>query len=314
MSEHMLGRNHMLRRNAAVFVIAAVPVVAAAQQFLPAPSGAPVDPNTRFEAVAIKAAEAGGLLSFRSTPGHFEALNMPLGLLLRQALQKSDYQIVGLPGWTDTARYSIRATAPESIPLTANTTMLLNVLKDRFQLVTHPENRDLPIFNLVVARKDGRLGPDLTRTPAECVATIEERIAAAKAAAGRGGPPPLPPLGDPNGPPPCGFQRIGPGLAAGSGRTIANIVPVLTDFVSRPVIDKTGLTGLYDFTLKFAPESAGSPGVLRLLSPGLQAPAADPNAPSLSAALQEQLGLKLEGARGPVEVVVIDKFERPTLD
>ena len=304
----------MQRQSVAVFVIAMVPAVAAAQQFLPAPAGAPVDPNTRYEVVAIKAGEASGRVTMRSAPGRFEALNVPLGILLRQALQKSDYQIVGLPGWTDTERYSIRATAPESIPLTANTTMLLNLLKDRFQLVTHPESRELPIFNLVIARTDGRLGPDLKRTAAECVATIEERAAAAKAAAGRGGPPPFPPLGDPNGPPPCGLQRMGPGLVAGSGRTIADLVPVLADFVSRPVIDKTGLTGMHDFTLKFAPESAGSAGILRLLSPGVPPPAGDPNAPSLSAALQEQLGLKLEAARGPVEVVVIDKFERATLD
>jgi len=93
------------------------------------------------------------------------AAQVPLGLLLRQALQKSDYQIVGLPRWTDTERYSIRTMAPESIPPTANTTMLLNLLKDRFQLVTHPETRELPIFNLVMARADGRLGPDLKATP-----------------------------------------------------------------------------------------------------------------------------------------------------
>jgi uncharacterized protein (TIGR03435 family) len=193
--------------------------------------------------------------------------------------------------------------------------MLLNLLKDRFQLATHVETRELAIFNLVIARTDGRLGPDLKRTPAECVATIEERIAAAKAAAGRGGPPPLPPLGDPNGPPPCGFQRMGPGIAAGSGRTMADLIPVLADLVSRPVSDKTALTGMYDFSLKFAPESAGAPGILKLLGLGaFPPPAVDPNAPSLIAALQEQLGLKLEAARGPVEVVVIDRFERPTLD
>ena len=109
---------------------------------------------------------------------------------------------------------------------------------------------------------------------------------------------------------------MGVGLAAGSGRTMADLVPTLADLVSRPVIDKTGLAGMYDFMLKFAPDSAGSNTVVRLLSPGAPTPTpgADPNAPSLAAALQEQLGLKLEGARGPVEVVVIDKFEKPTLD
>jgi uncharacterized protein (TIGR03435 family) len=305
----------MNRQRVAVFVIAMVPMVAAAQQFLPAPPGAAVDPNTRYEVVAIKAGEASGQVTMRSTPGRFEALNVPLGVLLRQALQKSDYQIVGIPGWADTERYSIRASAPESTPVTANTTMLLNLLKDRFQLVTHRETRELPIFNVVIARADGRLGPDLKRTPAGCVAIIEERNAAAKAAAGRGGPPPLPPLGDPNGPPPCGFQRMGFGNAAGSGRTLADLAPYLADLVSRPVIDKTGLTGMYDFSLKFAPESAGTPGIIKLLGTGgAPPPAVDPNAPSLAAALQEQLGLKLESARGPVEVVVIDTFEKPRLD
>jgi len=304
----------MRMQSAAVFVMAVVPAVAAAQQFLAAPPGAPVDPNTRYEVVAIRPADPSTLLSMRYTPGRFDATNMPLGLLLRQALQKADYQIVGIPGWADTERYSIRATAPESTPLTANTTMLLNLLKDRFQLVTHPEVRELPIFNLVVARADRRLGPDLKATPAECQAIIAERNAAAKATAGRGGPPPLPPLGDPNGPPPCGFQRMGPGVTAGSGRTIADLIPILADLVGRPVIDKTALAGLYDFTLRFAPESAGTPGLFRFLPPGASPPVADPNAPSLTAALQEQLGLKLEGARGPVDVVVVDRFERPTLD
>ena len=107
---------------------------------------------------------------------------------------------------------------------------------------------------------------------------------------------------------------MNPGLSAGSGRAIADLVTTLADLVSRPVIDKTGLTGMYDFSLKFAPESAGSTTIVRLLSPAAPTPAGDSNAPSLAAALQEQLGLKLESARGPVEVVVIDKVEKPTLD
>jgi uncharacterized protein (TIGR03435 family) len=81
------------------------------------------------------------------------------------------------------------------------------------------------------------------------------------------------------------------------------------------VIDKTGLTGLYDFTLKFAHEGrvAGLMGPLGA-PPGAPAPTVDQDAPALSVALQEQLGLKLEAARGPVEVVVIDTLEKPTFD
>jgi uncharacterized protein (TIGR03435 family) len=98
-----------------------------------------------------------------------------------------------------------------------------------------------------------------------------------------------------------------------SGRTLAQIVPTLSDLARRPVIDKTGLTGQYDFALKFAAETAGSAGPFGL-PPGAPPTASDPEAPSFFTAVEEQLGLKLENARGPVEVLVIDKFEKPTLD
>ena len=302
-------------QSAAVFAIAMVPVIAAAQQFLPN-VGPPVDPDLRFEVAAIKAFDdASSQILMRMTPGRFEA-TVPVGLLLRQALQKPDYQIVGAPGWMDTQRYSITAKPPEGAPPTAISVLLVNLLKDRFQLATHLETREQAIFHLVMARNDGRLGPDLKATSAECQATIAERLAAAKAAAGRSGPPPpLPPLPGPNEPLPCGFVRIPPGLVAGSGRTIAELARgTLSDLTGRPVIDKTGLTGLYDFTLKYSPELGRVAGPLGILSPGAPAPPVDPDAPSLSVALQEQLGLKLESARGLVEVVVIDKIEKPTLD
>jgi uncharacterized protein (TIGR03435 family) len=313
----------MRLRITTVLAIAMIPVIAAAQQFFQVPPGTPADPNTRYEVAAIKAGEASGQVppNFRSTPGQFVADNVPLGLLLRQALQKSDYRIVGLPDWIDTTRYSIRATTPEGLRLTAstslssaaNTTMLLNLLKDRFQLATHSETRELPIFDLVIARSDGRLGPSLGPTPAESQAIIAERSGAAKAAEGRGEPPPSLPFGDANGPEPCGVSRGSVGLIVGSGRMIGDLALLLADLVGRPVIDKTRLAGMYDYALRFAPESAGLQGILRFL-PRITTPAIDTNVPSLSVALQEQLGLKLESARGPVEVVVIDRIERPTLD
>jgi uncharacterized protein (TIGR03435 family) len=213
----------------------------------------------------------------------------------------------------DSERYSIRAKAPEGTPLGANTVLLLNLLKDRFQLAMHVETRDLPVYHLVVARADGRLGPDLKPTSAECQAAIAERAAAAKGAAGRGAPPPLPPMPGPNDPLPCGFGRINPGFVGASGRGMAQIVPTLSDIARRPVVDKTGLDGLYDYTLKYAADSGGVAGPFALLG-GAPPPPVDPDAPSFTTAVQEQLGLRLENARGAVEVVVIDKFERPTFD
>ena len=305
----------MRKQSAAVFVIAMVPVMAAAQQFMPA-SGAPVDPNSRYEVVAIKPIkDASSPMLIMNTPSGLESA-VPVGVLLRQALQKPDYQMVGAPGWINAERYSIRAKPAAGTPPAAMSVMMLNLLKDRFQLASHLETREQPIFHLVMARSDGRLGPDLMPSSAECQASLAERQAAAK----RGDPPaPLPgmpggpPLPNANGAQPCGFGSNSPGLFRFSGRSIAQFVPTLSDLTGRPVIDKTGLTGLYDLTLKFAFEGR-MPGVMGPLGLPGPAPPVDPDAPSLSAALQEQLGLKLEGARGPVEVVVIDRFERPTLD
>ena len=312
-------------RGAAVFVIVLLPVMMAAQQFTPAPSRPPVDPATRFEVVSIKPVPDAIGRPGRYLPilPRFEFTQLPIGWLVRQALQKPDYQVIGAPGWIDTDPYTIMAKAPEGTTQAALTTLLLNLLKDRFQLATHLETRELPIFHLVMARADRRTGPDLKATPADCQKTVAERDAAMQAAAAglsssRGAPPPLPPLPDFKAPPPCGFARLLTGNVAVSGRTIAQFVTTLSEWLGRPVIDRTGLTGLYDFTLKFAPEGirAGGPMGPTLTRLMAQAPAspADPDAPSLSVALQEQLGLKLENARGPVEVVVIDRLEKPTPD
>lgn len=113
-----------------------------------------------------------------------------------------------------------------------------NLLRDRFQLATHLETRELPVFHLVLARSDGRLGPELTRTPVGCQATIAERQEAAR----RGAPPPPLPanLFDPKARP-CGVSRVDSGVATGTGQTLAQISSTLSDLVGRTVIDKTGL-------------------------------------------------------------------------
>ena len=109
-------------------------------------------------------------------------------------------------------------------------------------------------------------------------------------------------------------MMMAPGRIIVGGQPIANIGTGLANQVGRPVIDKTGLTGNYDFELSFMPEGRGG-GPVGPLPPGVpDLPAIDPNAPSLFTALQEQLGLKLESGRGPVEVVVIDSAQQPTED
>jgi uncharacterized protein (TIGR03435 family) len=110
------------------------------------------------------------------------------------------------------------------------------------------------------------------------------------------------------------MMRIGPGLSNASGQPIAQLVQLLAQFSGRPVIDKTGLMGAYDFDLKWAPDPGGNAGPFGPPPPGAPALAVDPDAPNLYTAVQEQLGLKLENMRGPVDVIVIDRIERPSLD
>jgi uncharacterized protein (TIGR03435 family) len=108
------------------------------------------------------------------------------------------------------------------------------------------------------------------------------------------------------------LSEPGIGTLGLKGQAIGSFVTLLPQFVDRQVIDRTGLTGLYDLTLKWTPEPASGTTVLGL--PPSSPPPADPDAPNIFTAVQEQLGLKLENGRGPVEVVVIDRLEKPTLD
>jgi len=289
---------------------------------LPLP-GPPVAPDSQFEAASIKAADPSSPGSrMMMMPGRVEADNVPVRLLMRQALRVQDYQILGLPDWVSNDRYTIVAKAPDGSPQNAMPVMLANLLKDRFKLLMHMESRELPIFNLVVARQDGKLGAGLKPTPAECQAEIQARRGGPppNGPAGPGGargpataPPPPPPL-DFNAPMPCGMMRIGPGIANATGQPLAQVVQFLSQFTGRPVYDKTGLTGMYDFNLKWALEPGGGGGPFGGPPPGAQPPPVDPDAPNIYTAVQEQLGLKLENAKGPVDVIVIDRIERPMLD
>jgi uncharacterized protein (TIGR03435 family) len=165
-------------------------------------------------------------------------------------------------------------------------------------LKAHRETREMDIYALVMAKPGGMPGPNLNLSTADC--------AAQAAAARRGGPPPGPPGPPVPGEPFCGIFG-GPGRLRFGGLPASQMAQAFSGQSGRMVVDRTGLPGSWDFELSFAVEGRGGPG-------GPDAPAADPNAPSFFTAIQEQLGLKLESTKGPVEVLVIDAIEKPVDD
>jgi uncharacterized protein (TIGR03435 family) len=176
--------------------------------------------------------------------------------------------------------------------------MVQALLADRFKLVVHRETREMPTYALVLAREDERLGPQLKVSTVDC-----------SPGARRGLPPPPPP--GPNERPPCGM-RMAPGSIMSGGTALSQLATTLSNSVGRMVVDKTGLTDRFDIDLKWTPDGMAAGGGLGI--PGGAPPPVpvDTSGPSIFAALQEQLGLKLESERGPVEVLVIDSVEHPT--
>jgi uncharacterized protein (TIGR03435 family) len=261
-----------------------------------------------FEVASIKRNEgADNRVALMTQPGgRVTATNVPLSMLIRFSYQLQDFQIVGGPDWIDSHRFDIVAKAEGDIPLAGPGTMgpvqlmMRSLLAERFKLGAHMEKRDMPIYALVTARGDGRLGPQLTRSTVDCKAIM--------AARGRQGPPPPPPPGERM---QCGF-RIGPGRMTGGGFPLSQLATSLAGFVQRIVVDKTGLEGDYDIDLTYTPDQA-TMGSLKIAG-APNPPPGDTGGPSLFTALQEQLGLKLESTRGQVDVLVIDHVEGPTPD
>ena len=283
---------------------------------LAAQSAAPVTPT--FEVASVKPNKSGepfvrlGL----QAGGRFVAQNVPARELIRFAFNVQAFQLNGGPGWLTSDRFDITAQAP-SDPGDAAATgpgqmrpvqlMLQTLLADRFRLKAHRETQEVPVYNLVLARADRKLGPQLERASIDCAALARGRAMAA----GRGSDPQSPPL------PPRAGDRPECAMAAGlasivaGGVTIDEFARLLSARTRRPVMNKTDLSGNYAFTLEFTPDQMPPPGAT---PPGVPLPSINPDGPSLFTAIQEQLGLKLEGTRSPVQVLVIDRVEPPTPD
>lgn len=226
-------------------------------------------------------------------------------ILVAYGLQ--DIQLSGGPSWIGSDLYAIDARAGADATRATVRLMLKSLLAERFQLVAHLEKRELPAFALVLADRNGKLGPRLQRSGPEC--------APVKAPEGVPLPPPPPPgpgpgfvavlPQDPLGPT-CGFVSF-PGWLSGRRLTMGHLVTPLTQLTRRPVVDETGLAGEFDVDVTFMPDQ---PVALN----GAAAPPSlsQSDRPPLLTAIQEDLGLKLETRRREVDVLVIDRIERPS--
>jgi uncharacterized protein (TIGR03435 family) len=207
----------------------------------------------------------------------FRATNLPLKMLLQFSFNVPESRILGAPEWADTTTFDIEARSDDSVdeqmgklpPDEAKQqklAMLQALLAERFKLVTHSEMRELPIYQLVVAKGGTKLEPN------------------------------------------PGGNSFGTGRntihVQGGDDSLAILADKLADAVGRVVVNKTGMTGQFDMHLKWTPDDQPPP---------MLNGAPDPNPPpDIFTAIQEQLGLKLESAKGPVPVLVIDHIEPPS--
>jgi uncharacterized protein (TIGR03435 family) len=294
--------------------------------------GQTADTALTFDVASIKPAAAlvpdgRGMIILRSPsggpgskdPGRIDYPHMNLRTLLMNAYNVKQFQIDG-PAWLDSERFDLTATMPPTTTREQFRVMLQNLLAQRFQMKLHRDTRELPLYSLVVARNGSKL---------------KEKANVAEPADSADSPPPLPsqpkvgPDGFPVIPKFAGgregvYMIIMPGRArlTGQGGQIQELADRLTALLAKPVTDATGLTAKYDFILTFSTEGMIGPdgGPIPPLPPPLAAGASaatdnvfrpDGEAPQdIFAAVQSQLGLKLEPRKGPVEMIVVDRAEK----
>jgi uncharacterized protein (TIGR03435 family) len=256
-----------------------------------------------FDAASVKVNKSGDWRkAIGPAPGgRFEGTNTPfrdlVGFAFGLPQDSLGFRVVGGPTWIDQDRFDIVAKVDGSWTRQQMSEMLRALLVDRFRLAAHSETRELPTYTLVVA-SNRRLR--LRRSEVDEAACQARRAAIQR----REAVPPTPPGAIPI----CGTGRITPGTISAVGSSMDSLASSLGQFVGRTVTNATALTGLYDFTLTWTPEQ------MPQRPPDAPPLNIDPNGPSIFTALQEQLGLKLESARGQVDVVVIDRVEHPTED
>jgi uncharacterized protein (TIGR03435 family) len=280
----------MRRADAVVGVLIALAALSArAQERIPA---GPPPKGPRFDVVSVKrATDIRSTRSIGEMPGgRFVLSGMTIAPLIRSAYRADTSDLIGAPDWVNFETYDVEAKAAGEVPRDQMTAMLQAMLAERFKLAVHYEMQERPVYALVLARADGRLGLGIRRSELDC-----DAIHAAQRAGSTG---PFPATS--NGAPTCGMSMRGErGMEVLlGGQPLSTLAASFGSGIGRIVLDKTGLTGNYDVTLRY------------IMQPQPNAPPDTP--PEIFTALQEQLGLKLEPDRAPLRILVIDHIERPT--
>jgi uncharacterized protein (TIGR03435 family) len=263
-----------------------------------------VQTQEAFDVVSIKPRTAERVVGGTTTPDRFVRADATLRDLIRYAYDLREFQIEGGPNWMGSSRFEINAKAAAP-PSSADgmRALVRRLLADRFTLKTRVEPREMAAYEMIVARRDGRLGEKLRRSTLDCEALMESGTATSddrarcdlrfrpKMVDGPGGRPSIYSM-----------------TLVLQGVRLSRLATLLQNSVDRVIVDKTGLEGTFDLDLEFAPSDNRRPVGL----PGPPSPPAD--GPPLFTALQEQLGLKLESVRAPVPVLVVESAQLPIPD
>ena len=251
----------------------------------------------RFEVASIKPNTTGASQSSMGIPpsGRFIARNVSLRELIGYAhgtpvpfIPLSSNRIIGGPDWVGVEKFDVEAIPPTGLPeseFPKILMMLQTLLTSRFALRVHTEQRELPVYVLTFARPNRQLGANLRRVTAGCSAAATTQPGAS-----------------------CGMERQRTFMNAKGMRMEQILLHGLSPVLDRVVVDETGLEGEFDWSLTWGGDQAPQP------LDGRDVPVAGPLGPSIFTAVEEQLGLKLEPGRRPVEVLVVDSAARPTPD
>jgi len=256
---------------------------------------APKEPA--FDVAAIKPSADPTALSFSMVQpsGRYVGQNMSLRLLIKNAYGVHDSQIVNGPSWIDSDHWDINAKAEGYKDATTfrdqARLMVRPLLADRFKLVFHHEQRELPVYALVVAKANGEFGPNFRRNDgSECDKPVPPIPAAENAA-------------EPVTPMPCGADLFNPRHLEARAMTLNYmLIGLARTSLDRVVVDHTGLTGKFDWEVQWIPDDLRVDGATR------------PDGSSIFEAFRQQLGIRLEPARDRADVLVIDRVERPQTD